>query len=140
MDRNPTIKGHWSNSLLMFDSVISIIENDLPSTRFSLLRHLLFRLLLSMKTTHHRSSSLNCLLLCNVIYHIEFIIVLLYYFFFPASKLSNQPHQIPQCWNYACYHDNLGKKSLYFFIFVQLQNESRFDHLIKLRSRNRVKC
>lgn len=88
VDRNPTIKGHWSNSLLMFDSVISIIENDLPSTRFSLLRHLLFRLLLSIKTTHHRSSSLNCLLLCYVIYHIEFIIVLLYYFFF---QLPNSP-------------------------------------------------
>lgn len=88
VDRNPTIKGHWSNSLLMFDSFISIIENDLPSTRFSLLRHLLFRLLLSIKTTHHRSSSLNCLLLCYVIYHIEFIIVLLYYFFF---QLPNSP-------------------------------------------------
>lgn len=88
VDRNPTIKGHWSNSLLMFDSVISIIENDIPSTRFSLLRHLLFRLLLSIKTTHHRSSSLNCLLLCYVIYHIEFIIVLLYYFFF---QLPNSP-------------------------------------------------
>lgn len=77
-------------------------------------------------------------MLCNISNRVHNCIALL--LFFPASKLSNQPHQIPQCWNYACYHDNLGKKSLYFFIFVQLQNESRFDLLIKLRSRNRVKC
>lgn len=88
VDRNPTIKRHCSNSLLIFDSVISIIENDLPSTRFSILRHWIFRLLLRIKTTHHRSSSLDCLLLYHVIYQIEFIIVLLYYFFF---QLPNSP-------------------------------------------------
>lgn len=82
VDCNLIIKGYWSNFLLMFDLVISIIENDFFFIRFSFLRYLLFCLFLSIKIMYYCLLLLNCLFLCNVIYYIEFIIVLFYYFFF----------------------------------------------------------
>lgn len=77
-------------------------------------------------------------MLCNISNRVHNCIALL--LFFPASKLSNQPHQIPQCWNYACYHDNLGKKSLYFFYLCTVAKWESFwpSYKIKIKKQGEM--